>query len=157
MRRNCRFQYMTDVEKSEISSHLSYVFHMSVLSHFPLFCCKIICWRFLFCRDLHAFAWRKIEPKNCACGEKITNIRFGKTQLNTRSPSFLFTKSKKTKIANQLSSCFTAFGILALIATTLRLVESCRNLYSKQSALPHFMALTDLPQDCSECATSCLL
>ena len=48
------------------------------------------------------------------------------------------------KNANQLSSYFMTLGIFALIATTLR-EASCRNLYSKQSALPKFMALTDLP------------
>ena len=38
-----------------------------VLSHFMLFCCKILIYailsRYLFCRDLRAFAWRKIQPR----------------------------------------------------------------------------------------------
>ena len=46
-----------------------------VLSHFTLFCCKIICLRFtLFCRYLRAFAWRKIEPKIVPVGENIWNL-----------------------------------------------------------------------------------
>ena len=62
---------------------------------------------------------------------------------NSPNSDFYFDKIEK-KIANQLSSYFMTLGIFALIATTLR-EASCRNLYSKQSALPKFMALTDLP------------
>ena len=28
-----------------------------------------------FCHNLHAFMWRKIEPKKYICGEKMTNMR----------------------------------------------------------------------------------
>ena len=30
----------------------------------------------LYCRDLRAFAWRKVETKNCVCGEKRKNVRY---------------------------------------------------------------------------------
>ena len=55
----------------------------SVLSQFMLFSCKIcfvtiyaVLSQNLFCRDLCAFAWRKVETKNCVCGEKRTNIMY---------------------------------------------------------------------------------
>ena len=52
-----------------------------VLSHFMMFCCKIVIYavlsRYLFCRDLRAFAWRKIQPRITPRGEKMTNIRSG--------------------------------------------------------------------------------
>ena len=51
-----------------------------VLSHFMLFCCKIVIYavlsRYLFCRNLRAFAWRKIQPRIMPRGEKMTNIRY---------------------------------------------------------------------------------
>ena len=45
-------------------------------------CCKIIVLVIyailsrIFCRDLRTSVWRKIEPKNCVCGEKRTNIMY---------------------------------------------------------------------------------
>ena len=66
----------------EISSH-ERCGDKSVLSQFLLFCREIcfiaifaVLLRKIFCRDLRAFVWRKIKPKNCACGEKWTNIRY---------------------------------------------------------------------------------
>ena len=51
-----------------------------VLSHFMLFCCKIVIYavlsRYLFCRNLHVFTWRKIQPRIMPRGEKMTNIRY---------------------------------------------------------------------------------
>ena len=58
-------------------------------SQFTLFICKIyfatiyaVLSQNLFCRYLRAFAWRKVEIKNCACGEKRTNIRYGDIALS---------------------------------------------------------------------------
>ena len=46
-----------------------------VLSHFMLFCCKIVIYavlsRYLFCRDLRAFAWRKIQPRIAPVEKKL--------------------------------------------------------------------------------------
>ena len=51
-----------------------------VLSHFMLFCCKIVIYtvlsRYLFCRDLRTFAWRKNQPRITPRGEKMTNMRY---------------------------------------------------------------------------------
>ena len=55
-----------------------------------LVCCKQYCFvaksvlsQFtLFCRDLLAFCVEKNLTKNCACGEKKTNIRYGAYTLN---------------------------------------------------------------------------
>ena len=49
----------------------------NVLSHFMLFCYKIVIYavlsRYLFC----LFCMEKNSAKNCARGEKMTNIRYG--------------------------------------------------------------------------------
>ena len=57
--------------------------HKSVLSQFTLFSCKIwfvtiyaVLSQHLFCCDLRAFVWRKIEPKIVLVERKKTNIRY---------------------------------------------------------------------------------
>ena len=64
-----------------------------ILSHFMMFCCKIVMYavlsRYLFCRDLRAFAWRKIQPKIAPRGEKMTNMRYDNT------PSYIINRRLK--------------------------------------------------------------
>ena len=46
-----------------------------VLSYFMLFCCKIVIYavlsRYLFCHNLRAFAWRKIQPRIAPVEKKL--------------------------------------------------------------------------------------
>ena len=75
MWRNFRFQYTTDVEKSEIlldlvefqnSTHdrCEEIWNLSCFWLWNLFCGNLRYFlRNLFCRDLRAFTWKKIEPK----------------------------------------------------------------------------------------------
>ena len=57
----------------------------------------------LFCRDLRAFAWRKVETKNCVCGEKRTNLRYA---FNYHSTSNIHENTKfpiELKLSAELS------------------------------------------------------
>ena len=73
-----------------------------VLSHFMMFCCKIVIYavlsRYLFCRDLRAFAWRKIQPR-IGPVEKMTNIRYAVHCTSVSVPGLLLeTKGKPSKV-----------------------------------------------------------
>ena len=83
-----------------------------VLSHFMLFCCKIVIYavlsRYLFCRDLRAFAWRKIQPRITPRVEKwliwgmfewslkiqFQNLQISKQWSNDRWQTFSYFKCK---------------------------------------------------------------
>ena len=82
-----------------------------VLSHFMMFCCKIVIYavlsRYLFCRDLRAFAWRKIQPRITPRGEEMTNIRYAPPSLNL-SLSFSYDHT----IAYELSCIGLYWGVV---------------------------------------------
>ena len=76
-----------------------------VLSHYILFRCKISFSLDLrcfvaksFCRDLRTIVGRKIWAKNCARGEKITNIRYGMVHF---SPVALSLKGPWSNISSK--------------------------------------------------------
>ena len=73
---------MTDVEKSEISFVVCTIY--GILLHFTLFCCKICFFLAIFAVLSHdrflrftRYYVEKNLAKNSACGEKMTNIRYG--------------------------------------------------------------------------------
>ena len=77
-----KFLHMSDVEKSEISFNMCTIY--GILLHLHCFVGKFVFfWRFtLFCRKIGLlqftrFCVEKILAKNSACGEKMTNIRYG--------------------------------------------------------------------------------
>ena len=66
---NLKFLHMTDVDKSDVSPHLTCgeYFYIctcyAVLSKMGFVMIYVVLSRNLFCRDLRTFVWRKIEPK----------------------------------------------------------------------------------------------
>ena len=89
-----KFLHMSDVEKSEISFNMCTIY--GILLHLHCFVAKFVFfWRFtLFCRKIGLlrftrFCVEKILAKNSACGEKMTNIRYG-CGLNLSTDDQLF-------------------------------------------------------------------
>ena len=75
-----------------------------VLSHFMLFCCKIVIYvvlsRYLFCCNLSPFAWRKNAAKNCARWEKLTNLRYASNYTKSTFKNQIFTACDKLPVCD---------------------------------------------------------
>ena len=83
---NLKFLHMTDVEKSEVSPHLACVWCGECLY---IYTCYAVLSKNWFCCDLRRFVAKSVFlqlthfcveknlTKDCVCGEKLTNIRYG--------------------------------------------------------------------------------
>ena len=69
--------HVCDVWRNPKFLHICHLFCVVFCNKIRLFTIYAVLSQNLLCRDLRAFAWRKIEPTNCVCGEKMTNMRYG--------------------------------------------------------------------------------